>query len=353
MQPSARLKCVAAFLLMVSVPSFFIGLVSYVKARNLLKKDALERLSLIAASKEYELLNFLNDKKEKAADFSSDGFIRDQLEKLRLSNDTDLEKDAIALSEHLKNNKMPLDKDLAELHVYDLQGRLVGGANEKDIGEHKDFAKDTEQLFFKRAVEGRVYIQNTATVHGKAMLIVSAPIKNRTNGETIGVLLNGYGIESVKLILAGRPRGLLGVSPRTRMLDLSKTIYLTDFGSNVLASVGKKPTSNYLDKEIMLKCLGVGEEVTRESVDPAGRHVLVASLCPRIEKDWKWILVVEEDRNYALEPLNSFGKILLAAWLMAMAFCVLLAWVVVHFVFKKIEPNSVSTIKLFGKKMGN
>jgi len=69
---------------------------------------------VVAESKALHIEAFLKTISGRAIDFCSDGYIRDKLD--IINQKVLLEQDAVVdLSSHLKNNKMPLDPDIASI----------------------------------------------------------------------------------------------------------------------------------------------------------------------------------------------------------------------------------------------
>jgi len=115
------------------IPIAIITTISYFNARHALKRQIMQDLTAVAEFKKAHVLEFLEAKEGRTIDFSSDGFIRDRLEKinrgvsLRQNNVT-------ALNRHLSMNKMPLDPYIAAIEVVDMNGKVAASTNETMIG---------------------------------------------------------------------------------------------------------------------------------------------------------------------------------------------------------------------------
>ncbi len=75
---------------------------------------------------------FLDSKKWRVIDFSSDGFIRDSLE---IISDRGTQSDAVSrLNAHLRQNKKSLDTQLTSIAVLDIDGMVVASTTEEWVG---------------------------------------------------------------------------------------------------------------------------------------------------------------------------------------------------------------------------
>src|SRR3990167_4860497 len=97
------------------IPISVITTVYYINARSTLKNHTLRELTAIAESKRIHIMSFMNGKRGRAVDFSSDGFIRDGLEAISQGRGRP---NAVAdLNRHLKSNKKRLDPHIVAIDV--------------------------------------------------------------------------------------------------------------------------------------------------------------------------------------------------------------------------------------------
>ncbi len=119
--------------------------INYIGSKQVLTEHINNHFEAVAKSRANQIETFLESKKERAIDFSSDGFIRDSLRELRNSSSEEIMED---LNEHLIKNKITIDESFYGVFVLDTEGKIVGTTNpEGEFGE--DFKKDS--LF----IEGR------------------------------------------------------------------------------------------------------------------------------------------------------------------------------------------------------
>ncbi len=173
------------------IPIAIITTISYFNARHALKRQIMQDLTAVAEFKKAHVLEFLEAKEGRTIDFSSDGFIRDRLEKinrgvsLRQNNVT-------ALNRHLSMNKMPLDPYIAAIEVVDMNGKVAASTNETMIGRDV-----SGQEIYKKSIHAasnNSYVSqpyHSSYLDAKS-IDVSAPLTSRRGSKTIGVLINHY-----------------------------------------------------------------------------------------------------------------------------------------------------------------
>jgi hypothetical protein len=218
-----KLKLIITFLALTVIPMLFVGVLSFYNAEQALQEGEFENLWNIAEGKEAELLSYLQSKRERASSFASDGFIQDEMERLNsISGSPERIKENNTVVSHLKVNKKPLDAEIIDVHLYDLDGVLIASTDEAEWGENA-----TEEKFF---IEGKnsVYIAEAKKYQGheeEMFIAVSAPVHSKTSNQVIGVLMNSYSLRDIQKILSGeRARNLGALSTLDYGADSSLAI---------------------------------------------------------------------------------------------------------------------------------
>jgi len=85
------------------IPIFIATTIYYISAKDALKKQTLQWLTAVAESRETHVLEFINGKRGRTIDFSSDGSIRDSLESI--THRGHQSNAVISLNRYLKDNK--------------------------------------------------------------------------------------------------------------------------------------------------------------------------------------------------------------------------------------------------------
>jgi len=158
---------------------------------------------VVAESKALHIEAFLKTISGRAIDFCSDGYIRDKLD--IINQKVLLEQDAVVdLSSHLKNNKMPLDPDIASITVLNTTGTVVASTIKSIIGNdfsnHEEFvhivSKNKKEVFTHRPHFQQYLNHNT--------MEVAAPVTSMESGQTIGIIINAYNQEIINDITSNR-----------------------------------------------------------------------------------------------------------------------------------------------------
>ena len=131
---SIRSKLLLLTLSISLVPIASITVIHYFNARGALKRQALEKVTAIAESKKIHIFSLIEAIKARTTDFSSDGFIRDSLEKILHSKDTEVDS-VVSLRRHLLFNKKPLDRHIAAIAVVDINGKVVAASDARCFGQ--------------------------------------------------------------------------------------------------------------------------------------------------------------------------------------------------------------------------
>lgn len=170
-----------SFPILVLVASSVIILYSFAGLEEILTARIHSHLETTARAKADQVEIFLQGKKDRAVDFSSDGFIKNSLYKIK--NDIDIEETTEALTRHLIINKLPVDKYFLEVFVLDTKGIIVSSTNDNTpIGF--DFSND--MLYLKGKSEPFVKDLFFDEYLKKKILILAAPVLRE--GKFVGVV---------------------------------------------------------------------------------------------------------------------------------------------------------------------
>ncbi|MCH8945828.1 MAG: cache domain-containing protein [Nanoarchaeota archaeon] len=170
----------------------------YVISSNILKEKSIQHLQTAAESRADHIETFLDGKKGRAIDFSSDGFIINSLTALKEKGANSIQI-AVELRKDFLVNKLPTDKDLYEIDILDASGIVVGTTQiEEELG--KDESNDVLFLKGKRMpyVKDAFYDEE----FGKDAIAISAPIINE--GEFLGIVIIKMGLETLAEITTDR-----------------------------------------------------------------------------------------------------------------------------------------------------
>jgi len=305
-----KTKLIITFLTIAAIPMLLIGALGFINAKDSLEASALENLNSIAEGKEAQILEFLSSKKERTKDFASDGFIQDNLEAFQKSgNEVEKSKIAEILTKHLNTNKKPLDKDILDVHVLDVRGIIIAVTNKDEIGDD-----ESAESYFEKSLRG-AYIDDAHLHEGHRediFIAVGAPIKSRVSNKVIGVLMNSYSVKNIEDFVSGERAKNLG-APTTIENTGTRDIFIVNQDGLMITPSKKMTGFENLDHDMTMHiavqaCLSA-QELNGEWKDSSGVSVLGASMCPQAEKDWRWTIVVEQEMDEVLAPVNGLRDV--------------------------------------------
>lgn len=251
-----------------------------------------ENLRATAEARSAELLFFLESLKERVVDFSTDGMIRDNLERAvrdGLSEDP-------ALSAYLTEHKLPVLEDAYRLSVMRMDGKVVSSTDQAVIGEDRS----GQDFFLKGSEVPSITVRPT----GVPDLVVSVPLRSRENGDFIGVLAAFVPKERLGDILA-RERGRdIGITRYALEGYRTLDIYLVNMDRLMITPswlIEGTVFRTTVDTEAVRACLNEGREHMGVYEDYRGEAVFGTSICM---PDFGWVLLTEVDKKEAFVPIS-------------------------------------------------
>ncbi len=229
---SIRTKLLIFALSISLIPISIITTLFYFHTKSTIERQTLNWLMAVAESKKNLTLSFLDSKKGRVIDFSSDGFIRDSLE--TISRIGKQNRDISRLNRHLKENKLSLDHQITSIAVLDINGTVVASTTDKWMG--MEMSKD--ELFINCVSKGdaETYIGKSynATSLDVNCICISSPLTNKNDDTTIGVIVVAYDIAILEEITNQRTgmgasgEALLGMKKEDSVLFLTSLKYTSD-----------------------------------------------------------------------------------------------------------------------------
>ena len=134
-----RKKTILWFLIPSILIAISTAIFCYFYTRKVVERNIFDQLEIAAGKLQVNVSFFLEAKKGRVIDFSSDGFIRDFTGVITGRTDS-FQFYVERLNNHLVENKKPLDSDILEILIIDLEGKVVGSTENNRIGE--DFSGD-------------------------------------------------------------------------------------------------------------------------------------------------------------------------------------------------------------------
>ncbi|MEE9488456.1 MAG: PAS domain-containing protein [Candidatus Brocadiales bacterium] len=290
------------------IPITITTVIYYFNAKNMLKKQTVEWLTLIAASKKMHVLEFMEAKKGRTIDFGSDGFIRESLENINRRNlSTQRQDNVITLNKHLAINKKPLDSYLEAIAVLDIEGKVIASTDNKFVG--KDLS---DQVAFMQSIPEKHSNAHVDQPYyfpllGTNVINISAPIISRSRNDTIGFIVNSYNLDALSDITM--KRGGIGDSGEVYLVNRDGVLLTGcrfEDGPPIMTVVSPKLIHRGVEEEktndVYLGCKGL-------PVIGASAHI----------SEYDWTLIAEIDKGEAFAPINMLGFLALLVGLVSAA----------------------------------
>jgi PAS domain S-box-containing protein len=295
-----RVKSLLWFLL----PSILIATVTatfcYFYTYKTVKKNIFDQLEIAADELEKHVNVFLEGKRGRIIDFSSDGFVRDCTEEIILRKDR-VQYYTDRLNTHLTLNKKPLDPDILAVFVVDLDGKVFSSTENEQIG--RDVSGET---WFSETMRRGFYISDIKRAPDfkqNTFFDVARLLLTNDGLHTIGVIANRYSGNSFKEIAR---RGIIGEFGQVKQLEgLGKTgeVYIVNRDRLMITESG-------FNNNVMLKQV-VDTEGVRVAFDNEvgmigiytgykGYPILGVS---RYIEEMGWVVLAEKGITEAFAPL--------------------------------------------------
>ncbi len=296
--PSLKRKLLTLTLCISLIPIAVITTICYFHARGALKYQILEQLKAVAESKRLHVRSSMETRKVRTIDFSSDGFIRDRLERVIRGNV--VKQDAvIGLNKYLLKKKLPLDSYLIAIAIADRHGKVVSSTNEKLIGNDI-----SDQDVFVQGISvghGKAYITPRYFPYfGTTCILSSAPIISGQDVNPPGVIINAHSLPFLNEITTSRVG--MGETGEVYLVNRDK-IMVTE--SRFINGASLK---QLVDTEPVRKVIEDNKEIVGIYQDYRGVPVVGAALnIP----EYGWILLSEIDKKEAFKPLKTLSIVVL------------------------------------------
>ena len=254
----------------------------------------LEELRGLAEARAEDVQLFLEMTKNRVLDFSSDGLIRESLER---DIEAGIKEDA-GLSRYLLESKLPLAKGFYRLTILGTDGLAAASTNRARVG-----ADESAEEFFRKGLEGLSISMRSKGFENKPEIAISAPIYGLNNGRGTGGMGGFVPIEKLDIFrvpLMIEPDVIHVAAPRYRTMD----IYLVGSDKLMLTPSWLLPDTvmaQSVDTSAVRACFSENRDFTGFYKDYREVMVAGASICmPTLG----WVLITELDRAEVLAPVR-------------------------------------------------
>tara|TARA_R110002050_G_scaffold61603_1_gene136068 strand:- start:1892 stop:3589 length:1698 start_codon:yes stop_codon:yes gene_type:complete len=320
---SLRSKLTTALIIVSIVPLLVLSTLFFIGSEKALKKSTLDQLSISAEYKVGEIHLFLETLKTNTIDFSSDGFIKNELQKITNENGS-----AQALNNHLQKNKLPTQSDLVIIDVVNTEGKIVSSTSVSRIG-----IDISEELYFQKGLL-RSYISKLNNISEQLQGIIATPvISNDTKKSTLGVLVNHYYMDKIQDLFSGELLFNLGAKSEHRRLSVRESIYMLDLESKRIMTSKNSSIKNQSSFKFETYPVKQAQKFNLESKGIWKNHldtsVLGVSIISNID-GLNFILIAEQEIDEAFQLVDTlksqFYFILIVTMLIVFTLSFLLAF---------------------------
>ncbi|MBI2470863.1 MAG: HAMP domain-containing protein [Planctomycetes bacterium] len=174
-------KLLLYFVTLSLIPALILSYINYVHSKRLLETELFNELSLVGEALIEHINEFLRHGENSAKHFSSDGFIRDHLEKI--VNVTESKNVSQELSKYLEY-KTKLEPRFRETFTTNPNGIVVASSNEKRVGI------DMSEEVRPPETKGLAFVKDAyfCDVTGEYSLIFYAPVNHKDTGAFLGMI---------------------------------------------------------------------------------------------------------------------------------------------------------------------
>jgi two-component system sensor histidine kinase ResE len=304
-------KLISIYLFVSLLPILFISILISSQGKNIIYNQSVEHMNTIVESAEGNILIFLNEKKIRTADWSTDGYVRSEIEAIIETNNQER---AQAMGLYIKQNKQILDKSIILTDVFSLDGTVIASSAGERIGYREpNLTELNEEYAFdrvKNASFGQVFVSEIINEEGpgypaESMINLSVPIISLKSGNVIGMMVNHISGEYFDKILSGEYQISLGALES--ILQKSKTldIYLVNKNGMMLTKsrlINDAQLKQIVNTVPVKDCLGKATEYSGKYQNYLNQTVIGASMCPQ---EQPFMILAEINESEAMAFLNK------------------------------------------------
>ncbi|MCF6149394.1 MAG: sensor histidine kinase [Candidatus Kuenenia sp.] len=277
------------------IPISVITTLYYFNSRNTIKKQTLDWLTAVAESKKVHILSFLDAKKSQVIDFSSDGYIRNNLKIImkRGSQSHVVNR----LNKHLAVNKKTLDTNIEAIAILDINGKVVASTNKnwigKDMSGEEIFTNCVSKNYGKAHINKAHYIPYL----NANCIFIAAPLTGRQSKETIGAIINAYDMATLDEITTKRSG--MGKSGEIFLImrDHDDIVLLTSLKYASDTPLGRSIPMDSFDTELIRLALN---EKRGAVIAPDYRGTdVVAAYLHLPDMDWGLVTKIDKEEVFA------------------------------------------------------
>ncbi len=285
------------------LPIIIIGVITvgtiYYFVSKTVKQNIFDQLETAANSLQENVHSFLQEKRTRTIDFSSDGFIR-ECTKIITEKKSERENYTTDLNTHLSINKLPIGPDILEVFVVDLDGKIISSTEISRIGKEV-----TGENYFSKTMKNGSSISDLhySQIFRQNTFELSRLLFDKEDQKKIGIIVNRYrGDSLLKIIRSGIQEELSQVK---QMEGWEETTKLYIINSDKLMITGSSFMEGpiferVVDTEGVRTALENGTGMIGIYTNHKGIPVLGAS---RYFEEMDWVVLAEKAVSQAFVPI--------------------------------------------------
>ncbi len=285
-------KLLYLFLLVSLVPLGIAGTIVYLHMHDSTKEEVLKQLRSNTHSLNSQLNFLLLSRRFRVADFSSDGFIRDCVEKISyqpLENSPIIEK----LNTHLIANKKSLDPDIIDIEILDHTGKVIASTSREQMGKDNSHTDYFRIPFLSQEQTGPYFADaiDPSGNHESLQLVFSSILTDKFFHQPLGVLVTKVKGTILQNILHK-------TNPQSNKIDSAEhneAIYIVNSEKLMLADSSDTANvgfGNIIDTIEVQQVLDTKREFSGRCKNYRGVQVLCTAL---YVPETNWVIVSEKD----------------------------------------------------------
>jgi len=271
---------------------------NYFYTQETVKQNVFDKMEIAADVLHEHIHLFLDEKRGRAHDFASDGFIKIHAEKI--INRIDSDANTFKLNRHLLYNKKPLDEDVLEVFVVDLNGKVISSTEITQL--NKDISY---RSYFTNTIKRGHSISNLHNIpeFNQNIFEVSRLIKANEGVRPIGILVNRYDGVSIKNVTRS---GMTEIRKGSQLRGLGETgeLYIVNKDKLMISESRFIEDSIYnqvVDTEGVRVAFDNKKGMVGIYPDYRGIPIIGAS---RYIEDVDWVVLAEKDVSEAFAPIK-------------------------------------------------
>ncbi|NQY86479.1 MAG: diguanylate cyclase [Colwellia sp.] len=328
---SLRVKLTISLLLVAIFPLLLLSKLFFIGSEDALRKITLAQLSMSAEYKVGEIHLFLETLKTNTTDFSSDGFIKNELIKI-----TNKLSSAQHLNDHLRQNKLPTKSNLMFIDVVNTQGLIIASTLASRIG--KDLS---EKLYYQKGLS-QSYVAKFIHYPNLQLLgaVASPIISNDKTQLTLGVLVNHYRMNKIQDLFSGELLHSLGAKSEHRILSAGESIYMLTIEGRGITTSEKSLIDNQHSFNFDTHPIKQARQFNKESQGIWKNHlsksVLGVSIIAEID-GLKFILLAEQEIEQAFQLINTLKQQFYLLLIFTVMVIIILSSLLSYFIVKPLK----------------